>query len=60
MRFDIPVIGSRTLQSLKKAKASCLAIEAGGAILLHKDELIARADAMGLVIVVLESGGIGR
>ena len=60
MRFDIPVIGSRTLQSLKKAKVSCLAIEAGGAILLHKDELIARADAMGLVVVVLESGGIGR
>jgi DUF1009 family protein len=59
MRFDIPVIGSRTLKSLKKAKASCLAIEAGGAILLHKDELIAQADAMGLAVVVLESGGIG-
>ncbi len=57
MRFDIPVIGSRTLQSLKKAKASCLAIEAGGAILLHKDELIARADAMGLGIVVLDNCG---
>jgi DUF1009 family protein len=54
MRFDIPVIGSRTLKSLKKAKAFCLAIEAGGAILLHKDELIAQADAMGLAVVVLD------
>jgi UDP-2,3-diacylglucosamine hydrolase len=54
MRFDIPVIGSRTLRSLKKANASCLAIEAGGAILLHKDELLAQADAMGLAITVLE------
>jgi len=54
MRFDIPVIGSRTLQSIKKAKASCLAMEAGGAILLHKDELIAQADAMGLAVVVLD------
>jgi hypothetical protein len=54
MRFDIPVIGSRTLKSLKKAKASCLAIEAGGAILLHKDELIAQADAMGLAVIVLD------
>ncbi len=60
MRFDIPVIGKWTLKSLKKAKASCLAIEAGGAILLHKDELIAQADAMGLAVTVLESGGVGE
>ncbi len=57
MRFDIPVIGSRTLKSLKKARASCLALEAGGAILLHRDQLIAQADAMGLTVVVLEAQG---
>ncbi len=57
MRFDIPVIGMWTLKSLKKAKASCLAIEAGGAILLNKDELIAQADAMGLAVIVLEAQG---
>jgi DUF1009 family protein len=55
MRFDIPVIGKWTIKSLKKAKASCLAIEAGGAILLNKDELIAHADAMGLAVIVLEA-----
>ncbi len=54
MRFDIPVIGSKTLASLKKAKASCLAIEAGGAIVLHKDDLVARANAMGIAVTVLE------
>ncbi len=54
MRFDIPVIGLRTLQSLKKAKASCLALEAGGAILLDKEAVVARADALGLAITVLE------
>jgi DUF1009 family protein len=54
MRFDIPIIGKWTLRSLKKVNASCLAIEAGGAILLHKDELIAQADAQGLAITVLE------
>jgi len=54
MRFDIPVIGAKTLASLKKAKASCLAIEAGGAIVLHKDDLIARANAMGIAVTVLE------
>ena len=55
MRFDIPVIGKWTLKSLKKAKASCLAIEAGGAILLNTDELIKQADSIGLAITVLES-----
>jgi len=55
MRFDIPVIGANTLKSIKKAKASCLAIEAGGAILLHKDDLVAQANAMGLAITVLEA-----
>jgi len=55
MRFDVPVIGSNTLQSLKKAKASCLAIEEGGAILLRKDDLIAEANQMGLAISVLSA-----
>ena len=54
MRFDIPVIGARTLQSIKKAKASCLAIEAGGAILLNKETFVSQADAMGIAITVLE------
>lgn len=54
MRFDIPTIGKWTLKSIKKAKASCLALEEGGAILLHQDELVAQADRMGLVITVLE------
>jgi len=55
MRFDIPVIGEKTLKSIKKAKASCLAIEAGGAILLNKEKLIAQADALGLSWIVLEN-----
>ena len=53
MRFDIPVIGARTLRSLRKAKVSCLAIEAGGAILLEKEKLIKKANADGLAITVL-------
>jgi DUF1009 family protein len=53
MRFDIPVVGLRTLKSLKKAGASCLAIEAGGAIFLEREVIVARADQLGLAIVVL-------
>ncbi len=54
MRFDIPVIGNRTLKSLKKAKASCLAIEAGGAIVLNKETFVSQANAMGIAVTVLE------
>ena len=57
MRFDIPVIGTHTLKSLRRARASCLAIEAGGAILLEKEKLIVQADRMGLVLIVLDAGG---
>lgn len=54
MRFDIPVIGLQTLKSLNASKASCLAIEAGGAILLEKEAIVAQANSMGLAITVLE------
>jgi DUF1009 family protein len=57
MRFDIPVIGLKTLKMIQKAKASCLAIEAGGAILLDRDAFIARADSLGLAVTVLEKQG---
>lgn len=52
-RFDIPVIGQRTLRTLRKAKISCLALEEGGALMLERDALIAQADAMGLALVVM-------
>ena len=55
MRFDIPIIGTHTLRSIKKAKVSCLAIEEGGAILLEKEALIACANQLGLALVVLGS-----
>lgn len=54
MRFDIPVIGLQTLKSLKAAKASCLAIEEDGAILLEKETFVAQADLLGMAVTVLE------
>jgi len=54
MRFDIPVIGLQTLNALRKAGVSCLALEAGGAILLEKEKLIAQVDSLGVSITVLE------
>ncbi len=52
MRFDIPVVGLHTLKVIKKAKATALALEAGRAILLDKEELIKQADKMNLCLTI--------
>ncbi len=52
-RFDVPVIGLKTVASLKKAGASALAIEAGRTLLLRRAETIAAANKAGLVIIAV-------
>ena len=37
MRFDVPVIGIGTMEAMKKARATCLAIDAGKCLLLDGD-----------------------
>ncbi|NKB23024.1 MAG: DUF1009 domain-containing protein [Kiritimatiellae bacterium] len=54
MRFDIPVIGERTLKILKKAKVSALAVEARRSILLDKEKIIAQANRQGLCLVAVK------
>lgn len=55
MRFDIPVVGTKTFKIMKKAKVSCLAVEAGKTILLEKEKLIALADALDMAFVAVET-----
>ncbi len=55
MRFDIPVIGAKTFKVMKKARVSCLAVEAGKTILLDKEKLIALADELDLAFVALHT-----
>ncbi len=54
MRFDIPIIGDRTFKMLKKAKVSCLAVEAGRTILLAREKLVAEADRLGIAFAAFE------
>jgi DUF1009 family protein len=42
-RFDIPVIGPQTLQLMKRAGMSCLAVHAGQTLIMCMDEFAARA-----------------
>jgi DUF1009 family protein len=44
MRFDIPVIGIKTIKLLKKYKSSGIAIEAGKTFLINKEKLLQMAD----------------
>jgi hypothetical protein len=62
MRFDIPVIGTRTLKTVRKVKAGVLAVEAGRTILLQREALIRLADRMNLCFtaVATEESGLGR
>lgn len=55
MRFDIPVIGMRTLKSLRKAGIAVLAVEARRTILLERDRLVAEANRMGLCFLAVET-----
>ena len=53
MRFDIPVIGPRTMKRLRSIRAAALAVEAGRAILLERDRIVAEADRMGLCLLAV-------
>jgi len=53
MRFDIPVIGIHTLNSLKEARASVLALEKNKTLIIDKEELSKLADGAGISIVVV-------
>ena len=51
MRFDVPVIGIRTIETMKQAGATCLAIDAGRCLLLDGDGIVKAADQAGITIV---------
>jgi DUF1009 family protein len=57
MRFDIPVIGERTLRVLGKTRASALALEAGRSIILDRPRVVATADRAGIAMVAVEPDG---
>jgi DUF1009 family protein len=51
MRFDVPVIGISTVETMIRAGASCLSIEAARTLLFDRDALLKRASAAGIAIV---------
>ena len=54
MRFDVPVIGLKTIETMAQAGATCLAIDAGKCLFLDGDKVIAAADQAGIAVVAEE------
>jgi len=51
MRFDVPVVGPKTIQVMRRANATALAVDAGKTLLFERQCLIEEADAAGITIV---------
>jgi len=51
MRFDVPVIGVKTIEVMRAAGATCLALDAGKCLLLDGDAVIVSADDNGVAVV---------
>ncbi len=54
MRFDVPVIGIRTIETMVRAGASCLSVEAGRTLLFDRETLLKRADEASIAIVATQ------
>jgi DUF1009 family protein len=51
MRFDVPVIGMATVETMIRAGASCLSVEAGRTLLFDREALLKKAAEAGIAIV---------
>jgi len=50
MRFDVPVVGLPTIEVMKRANATALAIDAGRTLLFDRERLLATADDAGIAM----------
>lgn len=53
-RFDLPVLGLRTIEVAQQAGVTCLAVEAGTTVLLDKAALLACAEAAGISVIGIQ------
>ena len=60
MRFDVPTIGTATIENLHQARARVLAIEAGKTIVIDQTEVVDLANRYGLTIVAIPDGSLPR
>jgi hypothetical protein len=52
----VPVIGIHTIETMRAAGATCLALEAHRTLIFDRDAVRAEADAAGIAVIALENG----
>ena len=55
-RVDLPTVGADTVAAAARAGLAGIAVEAGGALIVGRDTMVAAADAAGLFVVGVEAG----
>jgi hypothetical protein len=50
MRFDVPVVGMKTIEVMRQAGASCLAVDAEKCLLLDGDRVLEAANDGGIAM----------
>ena len=53
-RFDVPAVGTQTIETMHAADARLLVLEAGKAVVFDKQAMISAADTNGICIVAIE------
>ena len=51
MRFDVPVIGLKTIDVMRAASATCLALDAGKCLMLDGDKILEAANAAEITVI---------
>jgi hypothetical protein len=54
MRFDIPVIGLTTLDTMIRSGATALVVDAGRTLVFDREEFVRRADEHGVAVAALQ------
>jgi DUF1009 family protein len=55
-RIDLPGVGVETVEAVAKAGLRGIAVEAGGALVIERAKVAARADALGVFVIALPPG----
>lgn len=51
LRFDLPAVGPKTIQTMASVRATALAVEAGKSVLLDRREMLSLAERAGIAVV---------
>ncbi len=54
MRFDMPAVGLKTVETMRDVGASVLAVEAEKTLVLDREKMVALADQQGIAMVAME------